>query len=481
MKDVGLKFEVGGLMGQNDIALIGLAVMGQNLVLNMERNGFKVAVYNRTETTTRAFVERAAGKNIQGFFSLKELAASLKKPRKVFLMVKAGKAVDDVISEVKPYLEPGDIIIDGGNSYFSDTERRSQQLESEGLLYIGTGVSGGEEGALWGPSIMPGGKKEAYAVLEPIFGAIAAKVDGDPCVTHIGPRGSGHYVKMIHNAIEYGDMQLISEAYDVLHRGAGLSNPTLHQVFAWWNQGPLSSYLIEITADIFGYIDKASGHPLVDLILDQAGMKGTGLWTSHNAMDLSVSIPTIQAAVDARILSAYKSERESASKAFPSPPTKYSGDEQAFIRDMENALYASKICSYAQGMALLRMAARGYGYNLNYGEIARIWRGGCIIRARFLDDIRGAFQKDPDLPNLLMAPFFREAVSSRQNAWRHVVGTAIQLGIPVPAMSASLAYFDAYRSARLPANLIRAQRDYFGAHTYQRVDREGVFHTDWKG
>ena len=465
---------------QNDIALIGLAVMGQNLVLNMERHSFSVSVYNRTESATRAFGERAAGKTIQGFFSLKELAASLKKPRKVFLMVKAGKAVDDVISELKPHLEPGDIIIDGGNSHFLDTERRSEQLESEGFLYIGTGVSGGDEGALWGPSLMPGGKKEAYAVLEPIFQAMAAKVDGDPCVSYIGPRGSGHYVKMIHNAIEYGDMQLIAEAYDILHRGLGLSSPELHQVFARWNEGVLSSYLIEITADIFHYVDKVSGQPLVNLILDQAGMKGTGLWTSHNAMDLGVPIPTIQAAVEARILSAWKPEREAAARVFPSFPRNYSGDRNAFIDAVGDALYASKICSYAQGMALLRVASREFRYNLNCGEIARIWRGGCIIRARFLNDIHEVFRNNPELPNLLLAPFFRDALAACENSWRHVVGTAARLGVPVPALSASLAYFDAYRSAHLPANLIQAQRDYFGAHTYRRIDREGVFHTEWR-
>jgi len=463
-----------------DIGLIGLAVMGQNLVLNIERNGFKIAVYNRTRSTTDAFIKGpAAGKRVTGVYSLKDLSASLKKPRKVIIMVKAGPPVDDAIFELKPHLEPADLIIDGGNSFFMDTERRSQELQSEGFQFLGVGISGGEEGALRGPSIMPGGKKEAYAIVEPILTAIAAKVGGEPCVTYIGPRGSGHYVKIIHNAIEYGDMQLIAEAYDILHRGLGLSNAELHQVFAQWNQGPLSSYLIKITADIFAHIDKESGQPLVDLILDQAGQKGTGLWASHNALDLSVPIPTIQAAVEARIVSAHKSEREAAAKTFPRTEVKYPGDRETFINAVEDALYASKICSYAQGMALLRIASQEYGYDLDYSEIARIWRGGCIIRAQFLNDIRSAYIEDPDLPNLLMAPFFRNAVASRQKSWRHVVETAIQLAIPVPALSASLAYFDACRSARLPANLIQAQRDYFGAHTYRRVDRDGVFHAEW--
>jgi len=468
-------------MEQNDIGLIGLAVMGQNLVLNMERNGLRIAVYNRTRSTTDAFMKGpAAGKNIAAVYSLKDLSASLKKPRKVIIMVKAGPPVDEMISQLKPLLEEGDLIIDGGNSYFLDTERRSKEVESKGFRYIGTGISGGEEGALWGPSIMPGGKKEAYDILEPILKAVAAKVEGEPCVTYIGPRGSGHYVKMIHNAIEYGDMQLIAETYDILHRGLGLSTVELHQVFAQWNMGPLSSYLIEITADIFAHVDKESGRPTVDLILDQAGQKGTGLWASHNALDLMVPIPTIQAAVEARIVSAYKSEREVGAKTFARAEVQYSGDRQTFINEVADALYASKICSYAQGMALLRAASQEYGYDFKYAEIARIWRGGCIIRARFLNDIRTAYLKDPDLPNLLIAPFFKDALISREKAWRHVLETAIQLGISAPAMSASLAYFDAYRSARLPANLTQAQRDYFGAHSYRRVDRNGIFHTEWK-
>jgi len=468
-------------MQANDIGLIGLAVMGQNLALNMERNSFKVAVYNRTEAMTHTFLEGPAlGKNITATYSLKEFAASLKRPRKVILMVKAGPAVDDILSQLRPYLQPGDLLIDGGNSFFQDTERRSKALESEGFQYLGMGISGGEEGALWGPSMMPGGSNNAYAKIESLLRVMAAKVDGEPCVTYIGPRGSGHYVKMIHNAIEYADMQLIAEAYDILHRLLGLSHPKLHQIFAQWNDGPLSSYLIEITADILSYLDQGTGRPLVELILDEAEQKGTGLWASQNALDLGVAIPTIQAAVEMRFLSASKSERELAARLFPPSGNSYPGNREDFIDSVGDALYASKICSYAQGMALLRRAAHQYDYDLNYAEIARIWRGGCIIRARFLDDIRKAYTQEPNLPNLLVASFFREALLKSQKTWRHVVEAAVQQAIPVPAMSASLAYFDTYRSARLPANVIQAQRDYFGAHTYRRVDREGIFHTEWK-
>ncbi len=430
-------------MNQYDIGLIGLAVMGQNLVLNMERNGFAVAVYNRTGAKTTAFMEGpAAGKNIRATYTIEDLISALKKPRVVVIMVQAGPAVDAVIAELKRYLEPGDLIIDGGNSFFQDTERRSLELETAGFQYLGVGVSGGEEGALWGPSIMPGGQRAAYALVEPIFTAIAAKVDGEPCVTYTGPRGSGHYVKMAHNGIEYGDMQLIAEAYDLLHRGLGLTADELHQAFTRWNEGVLSSYLIEITADIFTRVDAETGQPLVDLILDQAEQKGTGRWTSQNALDLGVPTPTINAAVEARIISAYKAERERAARRLADPAGRYSGDRQAFITAVGDALYAAKICSYAQGFALLRAASHEYEYNLNYGEIARIWRGGCIIRARFLDDIRAAYAEDPQLPNLLLAPFFREAITTRQSAWRRVIQTAIELGIPTPALSASLAYFD---------------------------------------
>ncbi|MFQ5595388.1 MAG: decarboxylating NADP(+)-dependent phosphogluconate dehydrogenase, partial [Anaerolineae bacterium] len=458
-------------MGQHDIGLIGLAVMGQNLVLNMERKGFRVAVYNRTGSKTTAFVEGpAAGKNITATYEIADFVDALKKPRAIMLMVKSGWPVDAFIEKLKPHLEAGDLVIDGGNSFFRDTERRSEELAADGVQYLGVGISGGEEGALWGPSIMPGGQRGAYARVEPIYTAIAAKVDGEPCVTYLGPKGSGHYVKMVHNGIEYGDMQLIAEAYDILHRGLGLTNDELHQVFARWNEGVLSSYLVEITADIFTYIDEETGRPLVDLILDRAGQKGTGRWTSENALELGVATPTINAAVEGRIVSAFKAEREAAAGVLTGPDSAYSGDRDAFIDAVGDALYASKICSYAQGFALLRTASDEYDYGLKAGEIARIWRGGCIIRARFLDDIRAAYADAPDLPNLLLAPFFRDAVAGRQSAWRHVLQTAIDLGIPTPAMSASLAYFDSYRSARLPANLIQAQRDYFGAHTYERVD-----------
>ncbi len=469
-------------MKLQDIGLIGLAVMGQNLVLNMERNGFGVAVYNRTGSTTTAFVEGpASGKNIAATHTLKDLFASLKKPHVIIIMVKAGAPVDEVIAQMEPYLEPGDLIIDGGNSHFQDTNRRSKEMEAKGIHYMGVGISGGEEGALWGPSIMPGGPREAYNLVEPILKSIAAKVNNEPCVTYIGPRESGHFVKMVHNAIEYGDMQLIAEAYDILHRGLGLSEDELHEVFARWNKGPLSSYLIEITANIFTYIDNKTKRPLVEIILDQAEQKGTGRWTIQAALEVGVPIPTINASVEARILSAYKFERIEAAKLFPLPVSTYKGDRDTFVNEVGDALYVSKICSYAQGMALLRRASEEYNYNLDCSEVARIWRGGCIIRARFLDDVRAALKENPNLSNLLIAPFFREEVLSRHTAWQHVVETSIELGIPTPGMSASLAYFDSYRSLRLPANLIQAQRDYFGAHTYRRVDQEGIFHTKWTG
>ena len=467
-------------MGHQDIGLIGLAVMGQNLVLNMERNGFGVAAYNRTKSRTAAFMDGlAAGKNISAAYTVEELVAALKKPRLVMIMVQAGEPVDAVIAQLKTRLNPGDLIIDGGNSFFRDTERRSRELEAEGIQYLGVGISGGEEGALLGPSIMPGGQREAYSLVEKIFGAVAAKVDGEPCVTYIGPGGAGHYVKMVHNAVEYGDMQLIAEAYDFLSRGMGQSTAELHRIFARWSEGVLSSYLVEITASIFTHTDKDTGQPLVDLILDRAEQKGTGRWTVENALEIGVPTPTLNAAVEARILSACKAEREAAAKVLPGPEIKYPAGRETLVEEVGNALYATKICSYAQGMALLQAASREYQYGLDCSEIARIWRGGCIIRARFLDDVRAAYRQDPELANLLLAPFFQEAVISRQEALRRVLQTAIGLGIPTPAMGASLAYFDSYRAARLPANLIQAQRDYFGAHTYRRVDREGVFHTEW--
>jgi len=468
-------------MAKYQLGLIGLAVMGENLVLNMERNGFSVAVYNRTTERMTKFVEGPGkGKNIKGCVTLEELVANLQKPRRVMLMVQAGAPVDSVIEQLIPLLEPGDMIIDGGNSFFKDTERRAEYLASKNLNYIGTGVSGGEEGALWGPAIMPGGQEEAYRAVEPIFKAIAAKAeDGEPCVAYIGPRGAGHYVKMVHNGIEYGDMQLIAETYDVLRRALGLSAAELHDVFAEWNEGELKSYLIEITRDIFAKVDPETGKPLVDVILDEAQQKGTGKWTSQNALDLGAPTQTINAAVESRIISAYKEERVAASQVLTVPAAAFTGDRKQLIADARDALYAAKICSYAQGMGLLRAASEEYKYNLKYGEIARIWRAGCIIRARFLNDITAAYERNPELTNLMLDPFFRGEMLARQGALRRVVGTATSLGIPCLALSASLAYFDAYRTASLPANLTQAQRDYFGAHTYRRIDKPGSFHTEW--
>jgi len=463
------------------IGIVGLGVMGHNLALNMERNGFPVAGYDLDAVKTKAFLEGpGAGKNIIGVDSPAALMAALEKPRRILLMVPAGAPVDSAITQLKPLLEPGDILMDGGNSFFLDTERRNKALEVEGFNYIGTGVSGGEEGALWGPSIMPGGQRQAWEATAPIFRAIAAKAeDGQPCVEYIGPRGAGHYVKMVHNGIEYGDMQLIAEIYDILHRGLGLSSRELHTIFAEWNTGELKSYLIEITADIFEKIDAETGRPVVDLILDEAQQKGTGKWTSQNALDVSAPIPTINAAVESRILSGLKAQRVTASRVIRGPKPEYKGNRARLIDAARQALYASKITSYAQGLGLLKIASEEYQYNLNLGEIAKIWRAGCIIRACLLGDIMSAYARDPALTNLLLDETFRAAVESRQGAWRFVVQTAVGMGIPALALSASLAYFDAYRSERLPANLIQAQRDYFGAHTYRRVDREGTFHTEW--
>ncbi len=470
-------------MEKQQYGLIGLAVMGQNLVLNIERNGYSVAVYNRTASVTEKFAQgRARGKNIKPTYTLEDFVAALERPRKIQLMVKAGAAVDAVISQLTPLLNPGDMIIDGGNSYFRDTERRATELEAAGFKYLGVGVSGGEEGALWGPSLMPGGTETAYREVESILTAIAAKAkDGAPCVTYLGPRGAGHYVKMVHNGIEYGDMQLIAEAYDLLHRGLGLSVQALHDIFSTWNRGELASFLIEITANIFNETDDETGQPVVDLILDKAGQKGTGKWTSQNALDIGAPIPTITAAVDGRIISALKDERVAAEKILSGPTGVYTGNRQTLIDAVRAALYASKICSYAQGMALLRTASNEYGYNLNPVEIPRIWRAGCIIRADLLDDITNAYRRNAELPNLLLDEEFRQAIANRQQAWRHVVTTAVELGIPMPATSASLAYFDSYRTGRLPANLLQAQRDYFGAHTFARVEKEGVFHVNWTG
>jgi len=466
-------------MTKAHIGLTGLAVMGQNLVLNMERNGYTVAVHNRTVKTMQDFVAAHPGKKLIGCQTLEDFVAALERPRKIMIMVKAGAPVDAVIAQLVPLLDPGDLIIDGGNSYFMDTERRSTDLEAKGLRFIGTGVSGGEEGALKGPSIMPGGQPEAYAPVKDIFTAISAKVDGEPCVTHIGPRGAGHYVKTVHNGIEYGDMQLIAEAYDILHRALGLSNQELSDIFAEWNKGELQSYLIEITADIFKKIDEETGQPLVDLILDEAGQKGTGKWTSQNALDIGVPIPTINAAVESRLLSAIKAERVAAGRELPGPQAKFEGDRQQMITAVRDALYMAKICAYAQGMALLRAASREYQYDLHYGEIAAIWRGGCIIRAQFLNRIREAYTRRPDLPNLLLDEGFKADVANRQGALRYVVTTATQLGIPCLALASALSYFDAYRTERLPANLTQAQRDYFGAHTFRRLDKDGVFHAEW--
>jgi 6-phosphogluconate dehydrogenase len=463
------------------IGVIGLGVMGHNLALNMERNGFAVAGYDLDTVKTRAFLDgKARGKRILGVDSPEALMAVLEKPRRVLMMVPAGPAVDSAIAHLKPHLEAGDILIDGGNSFFLDTERRSTELAKEGFNFVGMGVSGGEEGALWGPALMPGGQVEAWQALEPILRAMAAKAeDGEPCAAYMGPRGAGHYVKMVHNGIEYGDMQLIAEIYDLLHRGLGIPAAELHEIFSEWNQGELKSYLVEITADIFKQTDDLTGKPLVEMILDEAQQKGTGKWASQNALDIGAPIPTINAAVESRIVSALKGQRVQASKVLSGPPIQFDGDRRQLIEAARAALYASKITSYAQGMGLLRLASDEYKYNLDLGEVARIWRAGCIIRASLLNDIMQAFRRNPGLPNLLLDEAFRDAVESRQAAWRTVVQTAVGLGIPVLAVSASLAYFDAYRSERLPANLTQAQRDYFGAHTYRRIDREGVFHTEW--
>ena len=467
-------------MSKYDIGLVGLAVMGQNLVLNMERNGYSVAVYNRTTERMREFVaERAQGKQILGCATLKDLVGALERPRRVMLMVQAGAPVDAVIAELKPLLAPGDLIIDGGNSFYQDTERRAVALAEDRINYIGTGVSGGEEGALWGPAIMPGGQPEAYRLVEPILTAIAAKAEGEPCVAYMGPRGAGHYVKMVHNGIEYGDMQLIAEAYDVMARGLGMPAAELAEVFGQWNQGELQSYLIEITSEILARVDEETGKPLVNVILDEAKQKGTGKWTSQDALDLGAPTHTINAAVESRIISAYKDERVAASQVLTGPTIKFSGDRGQMIEDVRDALYAAKICSYAQGMGLLRAASAEYDYDLDMGAIARIWRGGCIIRARFLNDIAAAFDHNPKLTNLMLDPFFRDEILARQGALRRVVTTAVSMGIPVHAFASSLAYFDAYRTKRLPANLTQGQRDYFGAHTYRRVDKEGSFHTEW--
>ncbi|MDH3813773.1 MAG: decarboxylating NADP(+)-dependent phosphogluconate dehydrogenase [Acidobacteriota bacterium] len=467
-----------------DIGLIGLAVMGQNLVLNMNDHGFKVAVYNRTVSLVDEFLEgNAAGTKIVGAHSLEELVDVLEKPRRVMLLVKAGQPVDDFIERLIPLLEKDDIIIDGGNSNYNDTIRRAKLVESKGLYYIGTGVSGGEEGARIGPSIMPGGSPEAWPWVQPIFQAVSAKVDGgSPCCEWVGENGAGHFVKMVHNGIEYGDMQLICEAYQLMNEGVGLDHDRMHQIFAEWNEGELDSYLIEITRDILGFRDE-DGSPVLEKILDTAGQKGTGKWTAMSALEMGIPLSLIGEAVLARFLSALKEERVVAEKVLGGPEATFGGDVDEFINDLRQALYASKIVSYAQGYMLMRAAAVEYGWNLNNGGIALMWRGGCIIRSAFLGKIKEAFDNDPGLTNLLLDPYFSEQVQNAQAAWRRVVAKAVALGVPVPAMSSALAFYDGYRHGRLPANLLQAQRDYFGAHTYERVDkpRGEFFHTDWTG
>lgn len=471
-------------MSKADIAVVGLAVMGENLILNMESKGFTVACFNRTLSKVDNFINgRAKGKNIIGCHSLEELVQNLKSPRKVMLMVKAGAAVDAFIEKILPHLEDGDIIIDGGNSHFPDTIRRTEYVEGKGKLYIGTGVSGGEEGALRGPSIMPGGSLKAWEHVKSIFQKIAAHTDdGQPCCEWVGENGAGHFVKMVHNGIEYGDMQMICETYQMMKEGLGMTNEQMHHIFAEWYKGELNSYLIEITRDILAYKDEDSNE-VIDLILDTAGQKGTGKWTAIAALDLGQPLTLIGEAVFARCLSALKEERVEASKILAGPKETYNGDKKAFVEDLKQALYASKITSYAQGYQLMRAAAKEYNWNLNNGGIALMWRGGCIIRSVFLGRIKEAFDKNPGLVNLLLDPFFKDAVEKAQASWRRVVTEAVRMGVPIPAMSAALAYYDGYRSGRLPANLLQAQRDYFGAHTYERIDkpRGEFFHTNWTG
>jgi 6-phosphogluconate dehydrogenase len=470
-------------MSQSDIGLIGLAVMGENLVLNMESKGFSVSVYNRTTAVTEKFAEgRAKGKNIVATKSLEEFVSSLARPRKAMIMVKAGNPVDAVIDQLIPLLEPGDIIIDGGNSLWTDTQRREKSLKEKGLHYMGCGVSGGEEGALKGPSMMPGGSQESWEAVGPIFQKIAAIVDGEACCRHMGPDGAGHYVKMVHNGIEYGDMQLICEAYAILKATINPTAEEFHAIFKEWNQGELNSYLIDITEKIFTKVDPETGNPLVDMIVDRAGQKGTGKWTVMNAVEHAVVLSTINAAVEARILSSMKEQRVAASKILPAPEVAaFTGNRQELINAVRDALYASKIVSYAQGLDLLATAGKFYGWNLNFGDIATIWRGGCIIRAHFLNRIKEAYERNPNLENLLLDPFFTDIIRKTQSNWRHAVVSAVQAGVASPAFSASLAYYDSFRSARLPANLLQAQRDFFGAHTYERTDKPvgEFFHTEW--
>ncbi|PYK38243.1 MAG: phosphogluconate dehydrogenase (NADP(+)-dependent, decarboxylating) [Verrucomicrobia bacterium] len=466
---------------QCDIGLIGLAVMGENLVLNMESKGFSVSVFNRTTEVTEKFAAgRGKGKNIQPARTMEEFVGALKRPRKAMIMVKAGAPVDAVIGQLAPLLEKGDVIIDGGNSLFTDTQLRCKDLEGRGIHFVGCGVSGGEEGALKGPSLMPGGSRESWEMIAPIFRKIAAQVDGEPCCRYLGPDGAGHYVKMVHNGIEYGDMQLICEAYAILKNVLGLDAPQLAETFTEWNKGELDSYLIEITSQIFRKLDPDTGKPLVDVILDKAGQKGTGIWTLQSAIQQSVVISTINAAVEARVISSRKDERVASSKILPQPKLKkFTGDRAQLVDAVRHALYASKIVSYAQGMELLSAASAQYKWNLNFGDIATIWRGGCIIRAKFLNCIVEAYERDAALHNLLLDRYFTGIIEKTQDNWRVAVAAAVEHGVAVPAFSASLAYFDSYRQARLPSNLLQAQRDFFGAHTYERVDKPGVFHTEW--
>jgi 6-phosphogluconate dehydrogenase len=470
-------------MSQADIGLIGLAVMGQNLVLNMADHGFSVAVFNRSPGATEAFAAGAAGaRDITPCYSLEELVAQLSAPRKVMLMVRAGDPVDQLIEQLVPLLAPGDIIIDGGNSRFDDTDRRVQSVGAAGLHYLGCGISGGEEGARHGPSIMPGGDRQGWPAVKPIFQAIAAQVDGQPCCQWVGEAGSGHYVKMVHNGIEYGDMQLISEAYHLMRQGLGLEVDDIQQLFARWNTGPLDSYLIEITADILARRD-GNGAALIDSILDAAGQKGTGKWTGISALDLGTPLTLITEAVFSRCLSALVEQRARAAAVYAAPRPEFDGDRQAALQDLHDALYAAKVISYTQGYMLMREAAGEYGWQLSYGDIALMWRGGCIIRSRFLNDIKQAFDQEPALDNLLMTPFFIDVIRQTEPGWRRTVTRGIELGLPLPALASALSFFDGYRSARLPAYLLQAQRDYFGAHTYERVDRPRgeFFHTDWTG
>jgi len=469
-------------MDKADIGLIGLAVMGQNLVLNIESRGYSAAVFNRTVSKVDDFInERCEGKNITGCHSIEELCSNLKTPRKIILMVKAGDPVDSFIEQTLPFLDPDDIIIDGGNSFFKDTIRRTTMMEEKGFRYIGTGVSGGEEGALKGPAVMPGGTESAWTEVKNILQDVAAKADGEPCCQYLGPNGAGHYVKMVHNGIEYGDMQMIAEAYFLMKHLLGMDAEEMHKVFDDWNDGELDSYLIEITKNIFTIKDDETGNPLVEMILDSAKQKGTGKWTSQDALDIGIPAPTIAEAVFARCVSGQKDERVRASEILTGPEVGFSGDRDELIEDIRRALYASKICSYAQGFALIRGAQEEYGWEFNFGEIALVWRNGCIIRARFLGKIKEAFDEQPDCANLLLAPYFKKVIDDCQTSWRKVVKIAVENGIPIPAFSSALSYYDSYRNPRLSANVLQAQRDYFGAHTYERIDksRGETFHTQW--